>query len=248
MASKGFLYRRLARLLPCVFPRIGSGCLSLHNKYDIASVRDVFMSAHYWRVFDHLTAPPRFIVDLGAHCGHFSVLCHLALLERFGSDSADYILIEAMPRLIPEIHRVVGEAGFQNQARIIRGLVGKKEGAASFKTDSHNLLSSKVLPQTSNDRVPEFSYSDLDSIVNPGTAIDILKIDIEGSEYDLMENYRHLVCAANLLLIEVHGTTEEQLSFERSLSAAGFSPLSPAIVKEHERLLCYGNRHSGQPV
>ncbi len=111
MSSKGFLYRRLARFLPCVFPHVGSGSLSVHNKYDIASLRDVFMSAHWLLagLSEHMSAPPKLVVDLGAHCGHFSVLCHLATLERFGADSAEYILVEALPLLIPQIHRVVGK-------------------------------------------------------------------------------------------------------------------------------------------
>jgi FkbM family methyltransferase len=247
MPSTGFLYRRLARFLPCVFPHVGGGSLSLQNKYDIASVRDVFMSAHYWRVFEHMPSPPKLIVDLGAHCGHFSVLCHLAILERFGSDPAEYILVEALPSLLPQIHRVVGEAGFSRQVRIVQGMVGKREGVASFRSDSRNLLSSQALPQTSNSEMPALPYRDLDSIIRPGTKIDILKIDIEGSEYDLIENYRHILLSANLLLIEVHGPVENQLGFERNLAGAGFFPLSPAIVKEKERLLCYGV-HPAKPL
>ncbi len=248
MTSNGFIYRRLARFMPCVFPHVGSGNLSLNNKYDIASLRDVFMSTHYWRAFEHLSSPPELIVDLGAHCGHFSVLCHLAILERFGSDSAQYILVEALPLLMPKIQRVVEEAGFSQQVKIVQGLVGRKAGSASFQTDPRNLLSSKVLPQSSRGKLPVLSYKDLDSIVPPETAIDILKIDIEGSEYDLVKNYRHILLSAKILLIEVHGLIEDQLNFEGELSAAGFFSLSPPIVKETERLLCYGIRPFGETI
>jgi FkbM family methyltransferase len=241
MSSSGFLYRRLAGVLPCVFSHVGTGSLSLRNKYDMASLRDVFMSAHYWRVFDHMPAAPKRVVDLGAHCGHFSVLCHLAMLERFGADSADYLLVEAMPLLIPQIHRVVDECGFASQVKIIEGLVGKKSGIAGFQTDPRNLLSSQAVPHATNGNIiRQLSYLDLDTVILPGAPIDVLKIDIEGSEFDLIENYPHLFRAAKLLLIEVHGDTEKQLGFERDLVTAGFSPLSPTIVKETERLLCYG--------
>ena len=248
MPNNGFLYRRLARFIPCVLPHVGSGNLSLSTKYDIASLRDVFMSAHYWRAFEHMTAPPKRIVDLGAHCGHFSVLCHLASLERFGADHAEYILVEALPALIPKIQRVVEEAGFARQVKVVQGLVGKREGSAGFETDPRNLLASKARPTSANGSAMKLAYRDLDSIIEPGSAIDILKIDIEGSEYDLIENYRHVLLAANLLLLEIHGTSEKQIYFEQQLTAAGFFALSPAIVKENERLVCYGARRSGENI
>jgi len=242
MSSTGFLYRRLASVVTCVFPHVGEGTLSLQNKYDIASLRDVFLSAHYWRVFEHLPIAPRRIVDLGAHCGHFSVLCHLALLERFGVDSAEYLLVEALPRLIPQIQRVVQDCGFSAQVKIVQGLVGKKDGTARFQTDPRNLLASQAVPHANGNGLPVLSYLDLDSVLPPGTPIDILKIDIEGSEYDLIENYPHLLRSAHLLLLELHGPTEIQLRFEQKLAALGFAPLSPTIVKASERLLCYGHR------
>jgi len=226
--------------MPCVFPHVGSGSLSLKDKYDIASARDVFMSAHYWRVFDHMPVAPKRIVDLGAHCGHFSVLCHLAILERFGADSADYLLVEAMPLLIPHIRRVVDDCGFTSTVSIAQGLVGKKTGTASFQTDPRNLLSSQAVAHANGDGGRVLSYLDLDSLLAPGTPIDVLKIDIEGSEYDLLENYPHLLRAAKVLLIEVHGDTEKQVGFERDLAKLGLVALSPTIVKETERLLCYG--------
>ncbi len=233
--------------MPCVFPHVGSGNLSLNNKYDIASLRDVFMSMHYWRAFEHLASPPKLIVDLGAHCGHFSVLCHLAILERYGADAAQYILVEGLPLLIPKIQSVVDEAGFREQVTIVQGLVGKTGGEISFQTDPRNLLSSRTVSDSSG-KWPKLTYRDLDSVIPRETPIDILKIDIEGSEYDLIENYAHVLRSAKILLIEVHGSTEEQKRFEKDLSRLGLFPLSPAIIKENERLLCYGAQMSGEAV
>ena len=247
MPSQGFLYRRIAAVAPCAFPHVGSGVLTLRNKYDIASVRDVFMSTHYWRAFEHVTSPPKLIVDLGAHCGHFSLLSHLALLEKFGADHADYLLVEANPRLLPQIRRVLDEAGFFDQVKITQGLVGKKSGFASFQSDPRNLLSSRALPPVANGQGLSLPYVDLDSIVPTGRAIDLLKIDIEGSEYDLLENYPHVLQAAKLLLIEVHGPSEDLQRFEQNLAALGLVPLSPAIHKENERLILYGHPPAERP-
>jgi FkbM family methyltransferase len=227
---------------------LGNGSLSIRNKHDIASVKDVFMSTHYWRAFEHLSAPPKLIVDLGAHCGHFSVLCHLATIERFGGDSAEYILVEALPFLIAQIHRVVEEVGISGQVKIVQGLVGKKEGTASFHADQKNLLASHVQSPTLGGNMPVMDYYNLDSIVQPGTPIDILKVDIEGSEYDLLRNFRHLFLSSKLLLVEVHGAEKDQFDFERELSPEGFFPLSPTIQKGGERLLCYGRQKASADI
>ena len=239
MPSQGFLYRRVARLLPCVFPHVGNGVLTLRSKYDIASVRDVFFSMHYWRAFEHLAAPPRLVVDLGAHCGHFSLLCHLAVLEKFGTDAADYFLVEALPRLLPQIRRVVDEAGFLDQVKIVQGLVGKREGVASFATDPRNLLASHAQDAPAQGAAQKLSYLDLNKILPAGQTIDVLKIDIEGSEFDLLENYPQLFQTARLILAEVHGPSARQIEFEQKLAALGLAPLSPPIVKESERLVLY---------
>ncbi len=58
--------------------------------------------------------------------------------------------------------------------------------------------------------MPVLSYRDLDSVIRPGTTIDILKID--GRRFgvpDLWENaFQHLLLSANILLVEVHGAVE----------------------------------------
>ena len=241
MFASGFWYRRLGRFFPLVFSQVGAGGLSVRNKYEIASVRDVFMSAHYWRLFEHLPPEPALVVDLGAHCGHFSALCHLAILERHGKDAAQYILVEPLARLIPSIRRTVREIGFEKHVVVEQALVGKKEGNAFFKAPSENLLAARVAPDRSGALGEPLPYRDLNELVPAGRRIDILKIDIEGSEYDLLKNYPSLVGAARRLLIEVHGPVEIMDAFEKNLAALGLAPLSPAIVREHERLLFYGS-------
>src|SRR5262245_65517173 len=109
MLSEGFLYRRLAGFVPCALPGVAGGSLLLRNKWQVSSLRDVFLSSHYWRLFEHLDAPPSLIVDLGGHCGHFVVLCELVLEERFGGSAAQYLVVEGLGELVRSEERRVGE-------------------------------------------------------------------------------------------------------------------------------------------
>lgn len=240
MTPSGFLYRRLSDLIPCVFQHVGKGGLSLRGKFEIASFRDVFMSSNYWRLFDHLTEPPKRIVDLGAHCGHFSILCNTCILERFGEDHASYILVEALPMLVPRIQRAISEVGLEHQARIIQGVVGRKSGDAFFQRKQNSLLDSKASLQKVSDTDQVLQYIDLDQLIPQQQSIDILKIDIEGSEYDLLSNYESLFRRAKLVFIETHGPIEIRLEFEKQMERIGLTHLSTAIVRESQSLLILG--------
>src|SRR5688500_6199449 len=104
MLSDGFLYRRIAPAAPCALRNVADGSLLLRNKWQVASLRDVFLSSHYWRLFEHLETPPVFVVDLGGHCGHFPVLCEMVIQERFGQSAARYLIVEGMAKLVENIH------------------------------------------------------------------------------------------------------------------------------------------------
>jgi FkbM family methyltransferase len=233
----------MANLLPCVFQGVGEGCLSLRSKYEIASVRDVFFSAHYWRLFEHLEQSPKLIVDLGAHCGHFAVLAHLAILEKFGVDSAQYILVEPLPALALKAARTLSDARISKQARIFQGLAGLRKGNAWIETPKNNLLGASIVSGTSkNKKGLRIDYLDLDRIVPIGGAIDILKVDVEGSEYDLMENYPDLFGRARLVFAELHGESDRQMFFENQLRKQGLESISKTIERGSERMVLFG-RH-----
>ncbi len=241
MNSIGFLFRRISWLIPCVFLQVGKGNLSVRGKHEIASCRDVFLSSNYWRLFEHLSDSPKLIVDLGAHCGHFSILCNICILERFGEDKAEYILVEALPSLVRRITRLVDEVGLLAQSTIIQGLVGRKSGRACLHYDSRNLLASRVDVNEPVAGGRLLNYVDLDSVIPEHRQIDILKIDIEGSEYELFENYASIFRRAKIVLIEIHGTMEKRAEIECRFEQAGMRNISPPIIRERESLLLLGH-------
>ena len=242
MSNAGFLFRRLANFIPCVLHGVGGGHLSLKNKYDVASVRDVFFSAHYWRVFEHLEQPPKLVLDLGAHCGHFALLVHLAVLEKYGADVAEYFLVEPQPNLVRKATQTLSEAGFLKQTKVIQGLVGKRKGNAWIATPKNNLLGAAVGSGTIQNPKNGFyaDYIDLNSIVPAEAIIDILKVDIEGSEYDLIQNYPGLFAQARLVLVELHGDVSKQAAFEDKLKMIGLKTLSSVIDRGSERMVLFG--------
>ena len=84
-------------------------------------------------------------------------------------------------------------------------------------------------------------YVDLDSVIPEHRQIDILKIDIEGSEYELFENYASIFRRAKIVLIEIHGTMEKRAEIEFRFEQAGLRNISPPIIRERESLLLLGH-------
>ncbi len=226
MASVGFVYRRLARLIPCTF-LLGSHFLALRNKFQIASARDVFMSANYWRLFEFVAEPPSVVVDLGSHCGHFVLLMHLLLMEKFGADEARYYLFEPVSFLARQAERTLADAGLADRVVIQNALVGKRSEVGFLEAKLENLLISSVAEASRNATV--VPYVDPLKFLDCDLEIDVLKVDIEGSEYDLLLNFPELFRRSRVIAIELHGAIEKRLEFVSNLLSMEFEERSSRI-------------------
>jgi FkbM family methyltransferase len=245
MLSEGFLYRRLAGFVPCALPGVAGGSLLLRNKWQVASLRDVFLSSHYWRIFEHLDGPPSFVVDLGGHCGHFVVLCELVLEERFGESHARYLVVEGLAELVDNIRATFADTRLGSRATVVHGLAGRRSGTAQLRSGPSNLLEASVVSGNGDRRGGEVAYVDLFRHVPDGTMIDILKVDIEGSEYDLVDAYPTLLERTRLLAMEVHQTDRPAAGLLQAIEAAGLRPCLPHIHKGPNLLVLFKRETRG---
>ena len=239
MFPEGFLYRRLAGLAPCALLNVADGALVLRNKWQVSSLRDVFLSSHYWRLFEHLQDKPTFVVDLGGHCGHFVILCELVVEERFGKSDTQYLVVEGLAELVGEIRRTLADTGLARKCRVLHGLVGLREGEGQLRSSAQNLLETSALSEGGVARGDKVPYIDLLKHLPDGQPIDILKIDIEGSEHDLVESYPTLFERARLVAMEVHDVGRSSNRLFRTLEAAGLQPQLPHIRKGPHTLVLY---------
>lgn len=240
MLSEGFLYRRLAPIIPCALRNVAGGDLLLHNKWQISSLRDVFLSSHYWRLFEHLTVAPSFVVDLGGHCGHFAVLTELVIEDRFGQSHARYLVVEAFADLLGNIRQTFDDTGIASRCTLVHGLVGRRVGSGELRINRSNLLESSVASRISADSSQKVAYVDLLRYIPEGKPIDILKVDIEGSEYDLVDAYPTLIRQANLVVMEIHTVAGRSFGeVLQALEAAGLRPCLPHITKGSNLLVTF---------
>ncbi len=227
---RAFFYRRLAPWITCEVQLPGNHPLSLDNKYQVNSLQDVFCHPFYWQVYGWLNRPPQLVVDLGAHCGHFSMLADVCFQVQFGAEvePAEYLMIEPNPRLLPVIRRNLSKSGLCRRHVLQQGLVGSRNGTGTLWVSSKNYLSASLQPGISTRGVPA-EFLDLEQLVSE-RQVDLLKVDIEGAEYDLVANYPELLQRVDKLMIEIHSAPEErQKEFNASLAEAGLQPVGQVV-------------------
>lgn len=230
----GFWFRRFARLIPCVFRNVGGGFLALRSKWEVASARDVFLSAHYWRMFDHIKQAPSLVLDLGAHCGHFMVVCETITVEKFGFIGTRYIAVEPLEEMISLLRSVMSGIGATSRLNVVKGLVGQRCGGASVFSSTKSRMDTSIFQANAEMQMrgESVSYVDLEALVPAEADVDILKLDIEGAEYDFIDAYSDLLRRTRMLAVELHPIEGKSMdTFIASLYGMGFKSCSSPIMK-----------------
>jgi FkbM family methyltransferase len=223
---RAFLYRRFARWVTCEVSLAGGHRLALDSKYQLNSFQDVFCDPFYWQLYTFVSSPPRLVVDLGAHCGHFSMLADVCFRARFGTSETEYLLIEPNPRLLPVIARNLGRSALCSRNRVLHGLVGAaRTGHGTLWVHAKNFLSASVERMAASHAV-EVPYVDLEAAVGD-QPIDLLKVDIQGAEFALVDNYPAVFGRVATLIIEIHAAPEfVQVKLRHDLRACGLQPIA----------------------
>ena len=155
-----------------------------------------------------------------------------------GAASAKYLIVEGFADLVAEIHRTLADTGLTARCRVIHGLAGLRQGEGQLRSGSQNLLDATVASDTGVKRGTKVPYIDLLALV-PDGPIDILKVDIEGSEHDLIDSYPTLFERARLVVMEVHDVGRPIDRVLQALEAAGLQPKLPHIQKGPHLLVTY---------
>lgn len=240
MIDRGFLYRRLASIFPVCFPHLACGGISLTNKHQIASFSEVFLNPHYWRLFERLSTPPKVIVDLGGNCGFFPVLCEIIAQSKFGESKTEYYVFEAIEAMIPNIAFAARQARIEERVNIIHGAVGKRNGRAVFTSGPKSFLDSSTVFGGEKRRFrQQIDYINLEKYFEERdiSLIDVLKIDIEGSEYDLIETFPHLFDISQLIFIELHDIGGQLQTAIRFFEKIGLTLIEPVLRNGPHELL-----------
>jgi FkbM family methyltransferase len=147
-------------------------------------------------------------------------------------------MFEAHPDLVRSCRRNINQTNLAPRARIFHGLLGKREGSDYLYVSPKTYLTASRFGDSKSKKI-RVNYIDL-SLLLDGRNIDVLKIDIEGSEYDLISHYTDILKRVKLLFIELHGpdfSRKEELN--QSLAACGLKQVSPTSHWCNQELVIY---------
>lgn len=225
-----FLYRRLSRWVTCQFKISREKKLSMASKHHVSSFQDVMINPFYWQCLNELPTYPKRIIDLGANYGYFSILCQIVAEYRRESVTK-FTLVEANASILSALKKNLAEFGIrENSFKLFHGLAGptKKE---RFATNSKNHLMSSV------DRVKGSFVDFIDFNDKEFSDPDLIKIDIEGSEFELVKNYKPWLRQAKYIIVELHGSAKENSGVLDDLESVGFI----SMISHHDRQTGYSN-------
>jgi FkbM family methyltransferase len=154
----------------------------------------------------------RIFVDVGAYHGHYSLL----LSRNF----AQIIAVEPVPSNADFLRAVIAYRKVGN-VRIVRMAASAQEGASQLQIMPQP-SESKLMPNGINRgitiSIPTFR---LDSLLRPYDEVDLVKLDVEGAEFDVLRGATGSMSKIRSWLIELHHQTEK-IRLESYLSSRGY--------------------------
>lgn len=171
---------------------------------------------------------PLRVVDLGANVGYFSFRVADLFVQEFGeAGDLQLTLVEGSPAVFADLERRVREQPFlRNKTRLINGLVGKKEGSAYISQGYIHYGHGASDNRTWGARL--VPYVDLSNLLAGMNGIDLLKCDVEGAEFDLIDNYPVLLQKVRAAVFEFHHYGRDVDRARQQLRTFGFK--SPEVL------------------
>lgn len=196
------------------------------------SFSEVFVNGEYVEVFKQIPLPSRWL-DLGCHAGYFSLYTAWLRQKAGFSDLGRAFLVDGDSRLQSAVDciskRNPAITGFQ----FATGVISSGDGVCTFVQREYMSSSKEGLGEEKGRRTQTPILSEAMLLQRFPGPFDLLKVDIEGGEYDLFTSYQAVLSQTRHLVLEWHswhsgGGGEEQL--KQAAKEAGFEMI--AVIGE----------------
>lgn len=185
---------------------------------------NIFTSPQYiqhFRALIQLDIRPSHIIDCGAAWGYFSLLIkHMVKNGLLDWKDLDFTLVEPNSKNVghPKIN---AELNFQpDEFRKIQGLVGKHSGSAQFFRSRGHPWGSSVHHRENSSNIGAIPFFDLTDLFDKGNCL--LKLDIEGGEFDFFCQYRQQLACTCAIIVEFYAEMGNVSESQTHLREAGF--------------------------
>ena len=173
----------------------------------VCSVREIYGRRIYFLTNDWIPRQGDFVIDLGANVGMVTLLC-----AKLG---ADVVAVEAQDGFIPCIKENLSENGCLGNVQVIHGLVGGGSGVFSKEDNFVNAdhFDGKLPISISMKEILD---------IHPNKRVNLLKMDIEGSEFDLFSSNWDWLSMIDRIAMEIHPDSGDVQEFMDNMNRNGF--------------------------
>jgi len=169
------------------------------------SFSEIFFENEYKPVFDLIDLPSRWL-DLGCHYGYFSLyVAWLRAKHRLPQNFCG-LLVDADSRVLSGVSTLIQRNHLEAQLSFRHGAISSGLGSVYFhENDVMSSSLSNLLPNTisgTKSSVPIIDQQIIESLLPP--PYDLVKIDVEGGEYDFFVSYERILQNTIHLVLEWH--------------------------------------------
>jgi len=181
------------------------------------SFSEIFFEGEYEPLLAIIDLPGRWI-DLGCHYGFFTLYFAWLRAKKGLAQPFHALLVDADERVLPGVNILVNGNHWQQQIKVMHGAIAEGSGCVSFHEQAFmsSVLDGLGVEEPSSQRksVPIIDQQTILSTLDP--PYDLVKIDIEGGEYDFLLHYDQVLEQAKHLVLEWHswhrgGGSSEQI-------------------------------------
>lgn len=193
--------------------------MTIGDSSELIAMGEVFVKEEY-RL--ELPEPPRTVLDCGANVGFASAYFAARYPE------ATVYAVEADPSTFVTLEQLSGQLA---NVRAVHRAVTGSDGPVTFHSSARSMGSSMFARHNEGDTVVEVPGSSLATLLDELgiERVDLLKLDVEGAEFDLLEAARPVLDRIGTIVAEIHfdlAGSEEGLraaldGFEVDLEAMG---------------------------
>jgi FkbM family methyltransferase len=167
------------------------------------SFAQIFFESEYEAALNRIALPSRWL-DLGCHAGYFSLYVAWRRARQGRTGDFQALLIDGDERVATTIQRLKDINRFHDQILFRSGVIAARPGVhhfalADYMNSSLADLSARRGPVRA---VPSIGPEEILRLLPP--PYDLIKMDIEGGEYDFLTAYGEVLAQTNHLLLEWH--------------------------------------------
>ena len=190
--------------LNVVVPLPGGVCCPIVSLEHWVSFDNIFCEREYDRLLFSIPLP-RSWLDVGCHAGHFTL--RLASLwaesgDRFGWRA---LLIDADSRSASAVEKIIANNQFElNRIVFLHGAIADRSINIQFSENAY--MTSEIVPDTSVGQwINSVAVIHEEAILNRlNPPYDLIKLDIEGAEFDFFNAYTRLLSQSKHVICEWH--------------------------------------------